>query len=122
MGCVHYTRGVVYIQTHISFDHARWFTCVQSHAHANRHGAGPGMESEFTLRGHRGFEGIAGASKGGKHGVPLRVDLVTVIGMESGAQQSAALIQQLGVALTYLLEQVSGSLDICEEQRDCSCR
>src|SRR5712691_12501090 len=104
MGCVHYSRGVVHIQTHISLDHTGWFTCVQSHAHTNRHGTGPGVESKFTLRGHRGFEGIAGASKGGKHGVPLRVDLVTVIGRESAAQQSAALMQQLGVALTYPLE------------------
>ncbi len=71
-----------------------------AHAHTNRFGTGPGVEGEFSLRGHRGFEGIAGASKDSKHGVPLRIDLLTVIGMESGAQQGAALVQQFGVAFT----------------------
>jgi hypothetical protein len=100
MGRAHHTRGVVDIQTHISLDHARWLTGVQPHAHTNRFGTGPGVEGEFSLRGYRGFEGIAGASKDSKHCVPLRIDLLTVIGMESGAQQGTALVQQFGVAFT----------------------
>ncbi len=41
-----------------------------AHAHTNRFGTGPGVEGEF------------------------------LIGMESGAQQGAALVQQFGVAFT----------------------
>jgi hypothetical protein len=79
------------------------------------------MEGKIALRSYRGMESIAGANKNGKHSIPLRVDLVTVMSRESGAQDRAALIQQFGVALAYPLEQMSGALDIGEEQRDCSC-
>ena len=42
-----------------------------------------------------------GASKGSEHGVPLRIDLLAVIGRESGAQQGAALVQQYGCSILY---------------------
>jgi hypothetical protein len=80
------------------------------------------MTGEFTLRGHRRQECVTGASKDGEKRISLHVDLMTVICTKSCAQQGATLGQQRGVAITELLEQVSGSLDISKKQRDCSCR
>jgi len=62
--------------------------------------------------------GIAGAGKGGEEGIPLGIDLVAIEREERRAQQGLACFQYASIALTELLKQARGALDIREEQSD----
>ena len=79
---------------------------MQPHAYAERHTLRPGMGGEGALGSYRGGERITGASKDGKNGIPLRIDLVALLSLENASQQCTARGQQLAVAIAELLEQL----------------
>src|SRR6266851_9570283 len=118
----HDAGGVMDIQAHIAFGGEFRLARVQAHADTYRHTCWPDVAGESPLGGHSRREGIGGTSKGDEEGIALRVDLVPVILVERRAQQVPRLHQQAGVAVAHLLEEVRGSLDIAEEQRDRSRR
>src|SRR6266568_2796720 len=106
MSGAHNACGTVDIQAHIPFGHARRFTSMQTHAYAHRHTLRPGISGECALCSHGSRERITGASKDGKNGIPLRIDLVPSLLLESTSQQCTARGQQLAVAITELMEQL----------------
>jgi hypothetical protein len=58
------------------------------------------------LCSHSSRERITGASKDSKNGIPLRIDLVPSLSLESTSQQCTARGQQLAVPITELMEQL----------------
>jgi hypothetical protein len=105
----------MHVQTDIAFRRTLRLTSVQTHAHPHHHTFRPGMGSEGTLDSHCRRDGIGGASKGEEEGIALRVDLVAVELKECGAQEVPTLVQEAGVALTQLLKQARGPLNVGEE-------
>ena len=76
------------------------------------------MRGKGALGGHGSRDGIGGASEGEEKGVPLRINFIPMILLESGALHLPALSQHTAILLTYVLQQERRPLDIGEEQRD----
>ncbi len=111
----HNACSVMHIQTDIAIRRTLQLTSVQTHAHPHHHTFRPGMGSEGTLDSHSRRDGISGASKGHKEGIPLHIDLVAMELEECGAQEVPTLVQEAGVSLTQLLKQARGPLNVGEE-------
>jgi hypothetical protein len=75
------------------------------------------MSEKNTLSDNSRRDRIESTGKGHEESIPLCIDLVPVIGLEGCTQQVATLGQHTGIAITQLLEQMCGSLDVSEEQR-----
>src|SRR5258708_38564714 len=90
----HNACSVMHIQTDIAFRRTLQFTSVQTHTHPHHHTFRPGMGSEGTLDSHCPRDGISGASKGHKEGIPLHWDLVGVELEECGGQEGATPFQE----------------------------
>jgi hypothetical protein len=80
------------------------------------------MGGEGALHCHCGCDSIAGASKGHEEGISLGVHLVPVPLLERGTVKLTVLLHHLGIALTHLLKQARGALDVREEQAHGSSR
>jgi hypothetical protein len=91
---------------------------VHAHSHTTLHSVRPGMLGERALRRACGQRGVRGLAKGDEEGVALRVDLLSAVLFEGGAQDPAVLGQHLAVPVSQLLEQAGRALDVREEEGD----
>jgi hypothetical protein len=89
MGGTHNPRRIVQIQAYVSLGEARWRPGVQPHADTHDDGFWPSIGGEGALGCACGTQGITGTRKHRKQRIALGIDLVTVMGMEGGAQQLA---------------------------------
>ena len=65
---------------------------------------------------------VSRSAKRDEERVPLRVDLLSAMCLERGAQDSAVVGEHLPVLVSQLLDQPGRALDVREEERDCAAR
>src|SRR3989442_13506915 len=112
----HDARNAMHVQAHIALSGKLRFARMHTHARADRHPVGRGMARKRALGVDRSCEGIGRTRKGHEEAISLRVHLVPVRLVACGAQEAAALSEDLWVALAQLLEQGGGPLHVAEEQ------
>ena len=91
---------------------------VQPHADTALGALGPGVLGERALRRDRGQGGVRRLAKGDEERVALRVDLLSLVLCEGGAQDPAVIGEHLAVPVSQLLQQPGRALDVREEERD----
>src|SRR5439155_6192964 len=118
MSSTHDASSVMHVHPNVAICNQPRFTGMQTDTHPDRDTAGPGMLCQGPLYGGGSRNRISSACKGHEKGIPLRIDLVTMILCEHLPQQFSAFGQHIGVALAQLLQEARGALYIGEEQRD----
>jgi hypothetical protein len=76
------------------------------------------MRNDGSLCCYRGGDGISRTRKDCEESIPLSVDYVSALALHGDAHDSVVLGEEVGVAITELLEQARGARDIGEKERD----
>src|SRR5258708_32746483 len=118
----HDAGSTMHIQANIALGGELRLTSVQPYTYTHCCTLRPGMAGKSALSIGCCGDSISSAGEDDEECVTLGVDLLPEIHAERHTQELAALRQQVCVGITQLLEQVCGSLDIREEQCDCSGR
>src|SRR5258708_31510456 len=118
----HDAGSTMHIQANIALGGELRLTSVQPYTYTHCCTLRPGMAGKSALSIGCCGDSISSAGEDDEEGVTLGVDLLPEIHAERHTQELAALREQVWVGNTQLLEQVCGSLDIREEQCDCSGR
>jgi len=95
---------------------------VQAHADLDLDALRPRVGDERELRVDRCEHPVARAREDDEEGVPLRIHLVAAVLAEGVAQYALVLRQDLRVPLAQLLQEARRSLDVGEEEGDCTAR
>src|SRR5207248_412304 len=83
----HYACGAMHIQADIALSGPLRLACMQAHAYMHHRAFRKGVGGECALCCHSSRHGITGAGKDCKNGIPLRIDLVPSLPLESTSQQ-----------------------------------
>jgi hypothetical protein len=91
---------------------------VNPHSNLDLYALRPAVSKERQLRLDGSEHGVPGARESHKKGVPLSVDLVTVMGGECCPQEALVVGEHERVAIAQLLHQARRPLNVREEKRD----
>src|SRR3990170_8612638 len=113
----------VNIQAQVSSADERGLPRMQPNAHPHRRAFRPCMHRQRPKGFYRSGDGIGGRRKCNEERISLRVELMSSPILKHRAHDTPLVGKDLSIpVVTKVLEEVSGSLDVCEEERNLPCR
>ena len=108
------------VETEVTLVADRGLSGVQAHPHLHRHSLGPRVRRQLALGADRRPHRIPCSGERVEECVALRIDLRPAVRSEGLADDLPVVSCHVRVCVTELLQEPRRSLDVGEDERDCS--